>query len=416
MKSLKVSQCAKKLFAGTLPVAFLFVTMFYGNVTYATAPTTVKVLAATSSTGFTAITDGESRDYSQGGHYKDSQGTAGAGKGTISYSTDNGVGVLTLDSLDLTTTKGLIEADGGNGNLEIVLKGNNIITLDSSAINALLVEGNNLKISGDGTLTVNEGSNSGSAILMENSNIEFAGDSVITLNQSTDHPAIDFNVGGSLIITKGTVNVNQTGKGNAVAVKNETKINGGTLNIVQSATVATDGSPVNALNCDGDITITNSNVNATIVNQDSKGMPIYSDKGNITINNSNVKAIGSGVQKNSPYGIGTKASNKTTINKGSVVEMYGKEAANFEQVAIDDTVSWEVTAGESPESAKKLKETKASDILAKLKANKYSYVKLASQDKLPKTGDNTSVMQYILLLVAGAFTVMVVNKKKVFED
>ena len=36
------------------------------------------------------------------------------------------------------------------------------------------------------------------------------------------------------------------------------------------------------------------------------------------------------------------------------------------------------------------------------------------KDQLPKTGDETSVMPYVLLLTAGLFTIIVATKKKIF--
>ena len=154
------SKLLKKVSIGILPLAFLFVTMCPNHIAHSAVPTTVSVLPDAADGALTAITNGQSRDYATMGGYKDSTGAVGAGRGTISYSTAGGTGVLTLNGVDLSTDNGLLTAAAGDGDLEIVLVGTNSITSTKATIAAT---SNNIKFTGDGTLTISQNT-AGSAI------------------------------------------------------------------------------------------------------------------------------------------------------------------------------------------------------------------------------------------------------------
>ena len=227
------SKLLKKVSIGILPLAFLFVTMCPNHIAHSAVPTTVSVLPDAADGALTAITNGQSRDYATMGGYKDSTGAVGAGRGTISYSTAGGTGVLTLNGVDLSTDNGLLTAAAGDGDLEIVLVGTNSITSTKATIAAT---SNNIKFTGDGTLTISQNT-AGSAIsTATGGNIEFASNSGITLKQAAVAAAIDSVA--DLVLTNGHVVVTQTGATDAVKVGDNTTINGGTLDVTQNTTNA----------------------------------------------------------------------------------------------------------------------------------------------------------------------------------
>lgn len=527
--NLKKFKVVKNVFAGVLPFALLLAIMTPMNIAQAAAPTTVNILPEASDATLTAITNGQSRNYATGAGHKDSTGKAGAGRGTISYSTTSGNGVLTLDGVDLTTTNGLISATGGTGDLEIVLKGTNSITSDA---NTILATSNNLKFSGDGTLTISQ-NNAGKAISTTTAgNIDFASASNITLNQAAAGSAIDSV--NDLVLTSGTVNVKQTGAADAVVVGGNSTINNGTLSITQDnannafngtgtfnmkdgvLSTKNNGATGNGLNVTGAMNITGGTVDSSIVNTTSTGLPMYGGN-TITISSANVKAIGAA--GTSPYGISNASGNAITINKGSMIEAVGNtNGIKPENLDIDNTVSWVAIVGQAADVAKRLDVNKGSDIVTALKNGGQDYVKLYNEvtldpnssifdkdassenhtevtvalnlngtglteiltngtplkigtdyvlnyngtdlvsvtfqvreylqnqdvgthilnfkfnngttadftlnvvdsslnkkDDLPKTGDTTNVMPYILLLTAGIFTIIMAVRKKIFE-
>lgn len=534
------SKLVRKVSIGILPVAFLFVTMCPNHIAHSTAPTTVSILPDNADGALTTITNGQSRNYATAAGYKDSTGAVGAGRGTISYSTTGGTGVLTLNGVDLSTDNGLLTAAAGNGDLEIVLVGTNSITSTKATIAAT---SNNIKFTGDGTLTISQNT-AGSAIsTTTGGNIEFASNSEITLKQAAAAAAIDSVA--DLVLTNGYVIVNQTGAIDAVKVGGNTTINGGTLDVTQNTTNASikgtgtldmasgavvtknAGATGNGIDITGAITLNGGAVEATITNTNSTGIPLYSAE-TITIDGANVKALGA--SGHSPYGISNPAGKTITINKSSVIEALGNtNAIRTENLTLDETVAWTAMAGQTADTATKLTQTKGSEIVASLKTNGQDYVKLYNEatldptsstfdkytaskehteitvglglngntlseivpedtalqvgrdyvlnyngadlvsvtfqvreyletlpigehtltfkftngttsdfvinvvdttpattennnanteqnqkDQLPKTGDETSIMSYVLLLVAGLFTIVVANKKKIF--
>ncbi|CDB24463.1 predicted cell wall binding protein [Clostridium sp. CAG:557] len=528
------SKLLKKVSIGILPLAFLFVTMCPNHIAHSAVPTTVSVLPDAADGALTAITNGQSRDYATMGGYKDSTGAVGAGRGTISYSTAGGTGVLTLNGVDLSTDNGLLTAAAGDGDLEIVLVGTNSITSTKATIAAT---SNNIKFTGDGTLTISQNT-AGSAIsTATGGNIEFASNSGITLKQAAVAAAIDSVA--DLVLTNGHVVVTQTGATDAVKVGDNTTINGGTLDVTQNTTNAsikgtgtldmTAGSVVtknagatgNGTDITGAVTLNGGSIDATITNASSTGIPLYSAE-TITINSANVKALGAA--GHSPYGISNAAGKNITINKGSVIEALGNtNAIRTANLTLDETVAWTALAGQTANAATKLTQTKGSEIVSALTAGGQDYVKLYNEttldpvsstfdkytaakehteitvglglngntlseitagdtalqvgrdyvlnyngadpvsvtfqvreyletlpvgehvltfkfangttadfmlnvvdttpvnnaeqnqkDQLPKTGDETSVMPYVLLLTAGLFTIIVATKKKIF--
>lgn len=526
---IKKCKIIKNVFTSILPFALILTIMTPVNIAKAALPTTVNVLPESSDTSLTAITNGQSRNYATGTAHKDSTGKAGAGRGTISYSTASGSGVLTLDGVDITTTNGLIAASGGTGDLEIVLKGTNSIT---SNTNTILATSNNIKFSGDGTLTISQNT-AGKAISTATAgNIDFASASDITLNQAATQSAIDSV--NDLTLTSGTVNVNQTGAANAVVVGRNSNINNGVLNINQdtandafngtgtfnmtngSIMTKNNGATGNGLNITGAIDITGGMVDSSIINNASTGLPIYGGN-TITIGSANIKAIGAA--GTSLYGISNATGNAITINKGSVIEAVGNtNGIKPENLVIDDTVTWAAVVGQTADVATRLDAISGTDIANALRNGGQDYVKLYNEitldptssvfdkytaskdhteitvalnlngnglteivtngtplkigtdyilnyngtdlvsvtfqvreylqnqdlgthiltfrfnngttadftlnvvdsslntkDDLPKTGDTTSIMPYILLLTAGIFTIIIAVRKKIFE-
>lgn len=528
------SKLIKKICVGILPVTLLFVMLCPDNIAQSAAPTTVSVLPAAADGALTAITDGQSRNYATATGYQDSTGAANAGRGTISYSTTGGTGVLTLNGVDLTTANGLLTATGGNGDLEIVLVGTNSIT---STANSIAITSNNIKFSGSGTLTISQNT-AGSAISTATAgNIEFASSAGITLKQAAAASAI--NSVGNVVLTSGTVIVAQTGAADAVTVGGNTTVNGGALDVTQNTTNAaikgtgtftTTGGSIttknagatgNGIDITGAIALNGGSIDASITNANSTGIPINSAN-TITISGAAVKAFAS--PGNSTYGISNTAGQNITINKGSVVEALGNtNGIRPANLVLDSTANWTAMAGQTAATATKLAQTKGTEIVAALVAGGQDYVKLYNesslspnsstfdknttakehteitvglglngntlseivmgdtplqvgrdyvlnyngtdpvsvtfqvreylenlpvgnhvltfkftngttsdftlnvvdttpkvpenhndQDQLPKTGDETIIMPYILLLIAGLFTIVIANRKKIF--
>ncbi len=378
----------KKLFTGILPFTFLFGILFSKNIAYTAAPMAVSVLPQASDASLTAITNGQSRDYSTGQGFTDSTGAAKAGRGTISYSVAGDKGILTLSGVDLTTTHGLISANGGNGSLEIVLEGTNSITSNADTI---VAKNTNVKFSGTGTLTINQNTAGTAISTAASGNLDFDLDSNITLNQAASESAIKLIE--DLVLTKGTINVNQTGAENAIGVTGNTTINGGVLNIAQN----TDN---NGLNSIGAIKMAGGTVDSLITNENSTGIPIYSGD-TITISSTNVRAIGA--RGNSPYGISNVPGKNITINKGSSVEAVGNTNAIMPgNLVIDDTVSWATNAGQSSDTAISLTETRGTDVANALRSGGQDYVRIYSNinidpkmavfDKRPSTKGHTDII------------------------
>lgn len=386
----------KKICIGILPVAFLFATMCPNYVAHSAAPTTVSVLPETADGALTAITDGQSRNYTTAGGYQDSTGAAGKGRGTISYSTTGGTGVLTLNGVDLTTANGLLTANAGNGDLEIVLVGTNSITSTAAAIAAT---SNNIKFSGSGTLTISQNT-AGSAIsTTTGGNINFESSAGITLKQAAAASAI--NSVANVTVTNGNVSITQTGAADAVTVGGNTAINGGTLDITQNTANAavkgtgtftmTNGSVVtknaaatgNGIDITGAIALNGGSLNATITNANSTGIPL-NGASTITISGANVKAMGA--PGHSPYGISNTAGQAITINKGSVVEALGNtNAIRTADLVLDNTVTWSAVAGQTATAATKLTQTKGAEIVAALAAGGQDYVALYNESSLTPT-------------------------------
>ena len=390
------SKLIKKVSIGILPLAFLFVTMCPNHIAHSTAPTTVSILPANADGSLTEITNGQSRNYATDGGYKDSTGAAGAGRGIISYSTAGGIGVLTLNGVDLSTDNGLLTAAAGDGDLDIVLVGTNSITSTKATIAAT---SNNIKFTGDGTLTISQNT-AGSAIATATAgNIEFASTSGITLKQAAGASAI--NSVADVILTNGNVVVTQTGAADAVTVGGNTTINGGTLDITQNTTNAsikgtgtldmTAGSFVtknagatgHGIDITGVVTLSGGSIDATITNANSTGIPLYSAE-TITINGANVKAIGAA--GHSSYGISNAGGKAITINKGSVIEALGNtNAIRTANLTLDETVTWTAMAGQTANTATKLAQTKGTEIVAALTAGGQDYVKLSNETTLDPT-------------------------------
>ena len=532
--NLNKSKLLKKVSIGILPLAFLFVTMCPNHIAHSAVPTTVSVLPDAADGALTAITNGQSRDYATMGGYKDSTGAVGAGRGTISYSTAGGTGVLTLNGVDLSTDNGLLTATSGDGDLEVVLVGTNSITSTKATI---AVTSNNIKFSGDGTLTISQNTAGSAIATTTGGNIEFASNSEITLKQAASASAI--NSVADVILTSGNVIITQTGTADAITVGGATKINDGVLDITQNTTNAsikgtgtldmTSGAVVtknagatgNGIDITGAVTLAGGSVDATITNANSTGIPIYSAE-TITIDGANVIALGAA--GHSPYGISNAAGKNITINKGSVVEALGNtNAIRTANLTLDENAAWTAMAGQTADTATRLEQTKGNEVVASLTTNGQDYVKLYNEttldpvsstfdkytaakehteitvglglngntlseitagdtalqvgrdyvlnyngadpvsvtfqvreyletlpvgehvltfkfangttadfmlnvvdttpvnnaeqnqkDQLPKTGDETSVMPYVLLLTAGLFTIIVATKKKIF--
>lgn len=395
MSSIK-SRLMKKICIGILPIAFLFTVMSPNYVAQSAAPTTVSVLPAAADGALTAITNGQSRDYATAGGYQDSTGAAGKGRGTISYSTAGGTGVLTLNGVDLSTANGLLTASAGNGDLEIVLVGTNSITSTAATIAAT---SNNIKFSGDGTLTISQNT-AGSAIATATAgNIEFASNAGITLKQAAAAAAIDSVA--DVVLTSGNVVVAQTGTGSGVKVGGNTTINGGVLDITQDTTNAaingtgtfnmTAGSVItknagatgNGINITGAVTLGGGTIDATITNANSTGIPLYS-AATITVNGANVRALGAA--GHSPYGISTAAGQAITINRGSVIEAFGNNnGIRTGDLVLEDAVAWTVMAGQTSNAATKLPQTKGAEIVTALTSGGQDYVKLYNESTLNPT-------------------------------
>lgn len=395
--SLIKSKVIKRMFIGLLPLAILFGMICPGHVAQSAAPTTVSILPAAADGALTQITDGQSRNYATSKGYKDSTGTASAGRGTISYSTTGGNGVLTLDGVDLTTDNGLVTATGGNGDLEIVLVGTNSIT---STKNTIAATSNNIKFSGTGTLTISQNT-AGSAISTTTAgNIDFATTANIDLKQAAGAAAV--NSAANITLTSGNVSITQSGAADAITATGNVAINDGNLDINQSTTNAAlkaagtfnmtkgavmtknAGATGNGIDATGDITISGGMIDLSITNANSTGIPIYSAE-NITISGASVKAMGSA--GHSPYGISTANGKNIVINKGSSVEALGNtNAVNPANLTIDDTATWTAMAGQTASTATKLKETKGSEIVKEMATNGYDYIRLYNEVTLePKS-------------------------------
>lgn len=397
MMSLIKSKTIKRMFVGLLPLAILFGMVCPGHIAQSVVPTTVSILPEAADGALTQITDGQSRNYATSRGYKDSTGTANAGRGTISYSTTGGNGVLTLDGVDLTTDNGLVTATGGNGDLEIVLVGTNSITSTKSTIAAT---SNNIKFSGTGTLTISQNTAGNAISTTTAGNIDFATTANIALKQAAGAAAV--NSAGNITLTNGNVSITQSGAADAITATGNVAIKDGNLDINQSTTNAAlkaagtfnmtkgavmtknAGATGNGIDATGTITISGGKIDSSITNANSTGVPIYSAE-NITISGASVKAMGSA--GHSPYGISTVNGKNIVINKGSSIEALGNtNAINPANLTIDDTATWTAMAGQTSSTATKLKETKGSEIVKAMAANGYDYIRLYNEVTLePKS-------------------------------
>lgn len=215
----------KKVFSSILPLAFLFVTMFPGNIAQA-AWSSINVLKNDGTAIDQDVKGGSTVDYT--GRIANSAGTATSSAGKITYADD----VLTLEGIDLTTTHGLIDATAGASEvLTIKLVGDNKITSSAAAIK---VTSGSIKFTGDGSLTITQSSSYSAISTLTKGNIEFAQTGTISITATGDTSAITTaQATDTITVTSGTLSVNKSGQGSALESKGLFKLNGGTVSLTE---------------------------------------------------------------------------------------------------------------------------------------------------------------------------------------